>query len=425
MVTPVAPFNATVDAMRTKIRRLTFSPDEQTLTTAEIDDKINTVYNQDFPYAIKIDQLRSVYTFFTQKNIDRYPLNVNYNQGIRAPVYFEGVQGYFFKDRQQFYNMWPRWPTKNTFGSSVSGTITGITNAVEAVITSVNTLVVGDVVTFANVSGMTQINGLTGTVLAVSPTTFTVDIDSSLFGVYTAGGTWSGTTKSMSFTIQQIPFLSTMVVMGGTDANGNPIKIVDGGNINGNTNSGYLLQVTTDSVGDSVPALPVTSPIPPSLPAPSNNIGTVNYVTGQVSLTLQNSPLLAGTELTVWVSQYTVGRPYSLLFWNNEFQVRPVPDDVYKVEVETYLTPVQFMQSNETPTLLQWWQYLAFLAARKILEERMDMDGVANLMPMIKEQEGLILERQGVEEIGQRNSTIFSGSTPGQQWGYPPGGWWG
>lgn len=423
MVTPVAPFNATVDAMRTKIRRLTNSPDEYSLTTAEIDDKINTVYNQDFPYAIKIDQLRSVYTFFTQKNIDRYPLDINYNQGIRQPVYFEGVQGYFFKDRTQFYNMWPRWPTKNTFGSSVSGTITGITAVNPAVVTSANTLLVGDVVTFADVDGMTEINGLTGRVTVATATTFTVDIDASAFTPYTGGGTWSGTTRAMSFTIPQIPFLSTMVVMGGTAANGSAIKIVDGGNIGGNQTTGYLLQLTSDSVGDYVPSIPPTSPIPSSIP--SNQIGTVDYVSGQVSLTLSSSPLLAGTELTVWVSQYTVGRPYSLLFWNNEFQVRPVPDDIYKIEVETYLTPVQFMQSNETPTLLQWWQYLAFLAARKILEERMDMDGVANLMPMIKEQEGLILERQGVEEIGQRNSTIFSGSTAGQQWGFPPGGWWG
>src|ERR1700690_1980605 len=107
---PLQP-DTTVGAMRTKVRRLTVSSSEQTLPTAVIDQALNTFINQDFPYAIKLDQMRSIYNFYTAPNIDRYPLNVNYNQGIRSPVYFEGVQGFFYKDRQEFLNLWPRWPT--------------------------------------------------------------------------------------------------------------------------------------------------------------------------------------------------------------------------------------------------------------------------------------------------------------------------
>ena len=56
--------------------------------------------------------MRSVYTFYTQPYIDKYPLDVNYAQGVRGPVYFEGIQGNLLKDRQQFYNVWPKFPTR-------------------------------------------------------------------------------------------------------------------------------------------------------------------------------------------------------------------------------------------------------------------------------------------------------------------------
>ena len=107
----VATPDSTLNAIRQKVRRLTASSSESALTTANIDQYINTFYQQDFSYSIKLDQLRSVYSFYTAPNIDRYPLNVNFNQGIRSPAYCDGIEMSFFKDRQQFYNMWPKFPT--------------------------------------------------------------------------------------------------------------------------------------------------------------------------------------------------------------------------------------------------------------------------------------------------------------------------
>ena len=52
----------------------------------------------------------------------------------------------------------------------------------------------------------------------------------------------------------------------------------------------------------------------------------------------------------------------------------------------------------------------------EILRERQDFEGVENLREGFMRQEALVLERQGVEEIGQRNATIFSESTPTQGW---------
>ena len=104
--------DTTYSKIERMVRRLTASSSQASLSSADIQEGVNTFYSQDFPYAIKLDQMRSVYTFYTEPYRDRYPLDVNYNQGVRAPLYVEGIQGYFYKDRDQFYNLWPRWPTK-------------------------------------------------------------------------------------------------------------------------------------------------------------------------------------------------------------------------------------------------------------------------------------------------------------------------
>lgn len=351
--------DSTLTAIRLKVRRLTASPSEQSLTTDTIDQAINTFYQNDFPYGIKLDQMRSVYTFFTTPFIDKYPLNVNFNQGIRAPVYFEGVQGYYYKQRNEFFNMWPRLPTLNT-----------------------NTI----------------------------PT---------------------ATPQVIDYTIAAAPFLRNEVTIsfpyGSLYAH-----IKDDGK------GSLFLQAANERV--TVPSVATNNPnLFPGMDNenlsnqlsynsvnyqlyPGDNIGyycgTVNYITGAIhlDLTLVNINPTAGDPITTFVSQYQVGRPYCLLFWNNEFTIRPVPNNVYKVEVESYLTPVQFLETGDYPILNQWWQYIAFGSAMEILRERNDFDGVEGLREGFMRQEALVLERQGVEEIGQRNSTIFSGSTPNQGW---------
>ncbi len=348
----IAPADSTYAAIEQKVRRLTASSSQSALTSAIIQQAVNTFYNQDFPYAIKLDQMRSIYTIYTSPNVDRYPLDVNYNQGIRAPVYFEGIKGFFFKDRDQFYNMWPRWPT--------------------------------------------QSNPISG----------------------------DGVTTSFSFTINATPFLPTMVVLGGVDKNGTVIRVQDdGGSIAGNGNystQGNMVLITTNAVGDETSSVPITAPMPPAIPNAANIIGIVNYVTGVCTVNFPVAPA-SGKQMNLWVSQYSSGRPYTMLFWNNEFQIRPVPDNVYKVEIETYLTPVQFLTQSQNPTLNQWWQYIAYGAAIEILRERQDMEGVQNLMEGFKRQEALVLERQGVEEIGSRNTTIFTATVQGQNFGSPSG----
>jgi hypothetical protein len=416
--------DSTVVAIKKKVRRLTASASTSALSDADLDLAINTFYSQDFPYAIKTDQMRSIYTFFTQPNIDRYPLDVYYNQSVRGPVYVEGIEGVLFKDRKNFFNLWPRFPTKfQQGGTSLSGIITGATQANPAVITSPDhNLTTGAVVTISGIVGMTQLNGNNYTITVIDANDFSLNgIDSTGFGAYISGGTWTAISQTFSFIIPG-PFLSREVVIGGVDQNGNPISINDNG-------FGILNYLTPNPVFFVPDANPTTNPAIPGMynlntedPGLNNplNIGTVNYVSGQINFTLPSGISLgAGQLFTVWVSQYQTGRPYSILFWNNEFTIRPVPKLIHKVEVETYLTPVQFLASTDNPIVQQWWQMISYGVSREILRERQDMEGVANLEEGYLRQEALVLERQACEEINIPNYNIFN--SPQQQ--FCNGGW--
>ncbi len=381
----LAQANNTYSFIEQKVRRLTASSSESSLPSATIQEYVNRFYSNDFPYAIKIDQQRSVYKFITIPNVDRYPVNVNNMQGFRAPVYFQGIQGNFFKNRDQLYNLYPRYPTQ-----------------------------------FQPIGG----DGVT--------TSFTF----ILFG-----------NNQNPFPQPNFGILSTQLVIGGIDINGKPIRIIDDGGaivdangIGSNTTNGRLLFVTQNNVGDNVsinpistppnqqiPTIPPLSPLggssyydpqypqyPPNLPnaALPQYCGTVNYVTSQITVNFPVAPA-AGTMINVWAATYQVGRPYNLLFWNNELTIRPVPDNCYLCEVEVFQTPVQFMNTTDNPILNQWAEYIAFGAASEILRDRQDMEGVANLQEGFKRQEALVLERQSIEEIGQPNITLFNSTQGG------------
>lgn len=376
-MTAVLPANNTYTYIEKKVRRLTASASESALKSADIQEAVNNFYETDFPYAIKLDQTRQVIKFLTIPNVDRYPVDVNNLQGFRGPIYFEGVQGNFFKNRDQLYNLYPRTPTL-----------------------------------YQPISG----DGVT--------TTFTF----TLFG-----------NNQNPFPQPNFGILSTQVVIGGIDANGDPIRIIDDGGavvssdgIGANTTTGNLLFIQQNSVGNNVYldgsniqqlAIPGTSPLP--VPSPPVSLtpqycGTVNYITTQMTVTFPVAPA-AGTRVNVWAAQYQVGRPYNLLFWNNEFTVRPVPDGVYLCEVEAYQTPVQFMQTTDNPMLKQWAKYLSYGAALEILRDRQDVTGVQTLMEGFQRQEALVLERQANEEIGTPNITLFNSTG----FGYGYGAGWG
>ena len=58
--------------------------------------------------------------------------------------------------------------------------------------------------------------------------------------------------------------------------------------------------------------------------------------------------------------------------------------------------------------LKQWWQYLAYGAAKKVFEDSQDPEGKHAIMEEFKEQERLVLRRTIVQRTAQRTATIYT-----------------
>lgn len=136
--------------------------------------------------------------------------------------------------------------------------------------------------------------------------------------------------------------------------------------------------------------------------------GTIDYVTGEASITFNQS--ISG-DITGQNIPYVAARPQGLLFFNDIFFLRPVPDQAYKVSMESFRTPTELLASSQEPLLNEWWQYLAFGGAKKLLEDRLDVDGLAKIMPLLEEQQRLVLRRTIVQQTNERTATIYTEQT--------------
>ena len=142
----------------------------------------------------------------------------------------------------------------------------------------------------------------------------------------------------------------------------------------------------------------------------SGDIGagsTIDYVTGVYDITFDAAP---ESQETVYLSTvpYTAYKPSSILFMENEFTVRPVPDGAYSVAVTAYIRPTEMDNATDLPELSEFWQYIAIGSAIKLLQDRLDMDTVQLLMPEFQNQEKLIGRRRIVQNSGKRTATIFT-----------------
>ena len=176
--------------------------------------------------------------------------------------------------------------------------------------------------------------------------------------------------------------------------------------------------------------LPVTYPSTQfgNLVVPANNLvnapldpnNFINYLTGQYVVTFPVAPM-AGANVFSQSVPYAAGIPQAVLYYDDKFWFRPIPDQAYNVTFEAYFRPTELLSTTpaQQPELDQWWQYIAYGAAIKVFQDRMDMDSVAMLMPEFKSQQNLVNRCTIVQLTNQRSSTIFTEGSGN----YPYGGW--
>ncbi len=342
--------NSTLQAIRTKVRRITRSPSLSQLSDAQLDEYINTFILYDFPEHLRLFTLRKLLTFYTQPGVDVYDTNTTvltdplYNFknryiSVHPPVFMAGIQSFYTQWRDVFYGMWPQ---TNTIADT-------------------------------QLRGNNQSGPFTGTIAAPS--------------------------TGLPFILQRSVNFNCL------DTNGTAMVMVD--------------VPINNQIGNLTPAdVPLVAPFDTT----QNPNNYINYITGQYVITF---PQITQNSATVWFEGilYQPGKPLGMLFYDSKFTIRPVPDKVYGIQIEVDMRPTEMMNAADVPQLEQWWQYIAYGAAKKIFEDRMDLESVQQIMPEFKTQERLVLRTTLSIQANERTVTIYTqGKNYGFGW-FGPGGW--
>lgn len=156
---------------------------------------------------------------------------------------------------------------------------------------------------------------------------------------------------------------------------------------------------------------------PQTLPSP---YGQINYLTGSFTA---NFPNITQPQAIIWANYipYVAGIPTTVLYYDQKFTIRPIPDKVYPVEVQVDILPTELLLNTDNPDLKAWWQYIAFGTAIKILNDEKDLDSIQLISPGFIEQQDLVFRRT-IAQYG-KNPVYTIYNTPGNLGG---GGWgWG
>jgi hypothetical protein len=184
------------------------------------------------------------------------------------------------------------------------------------------------------------------------------------------------------------------------------------------TNSQLVPQVIVSSVNAAGAAVIAADNGTGGFVDPNNNnaplVGTVNYQTGLISGLVFGQSIASGASIATQYIPQVPSRPMAMLFYGDKFFLRPVPDQTYKVQMDVFVFPTQFINDNSVSALTEWWQYIAYGAALKILTDRLDVDGVQRIMPFFKEQQQLTIRRSIVQQTNERTMTIYSDQHDGQ-----------
>lgn len=148
------------------------------------------------------------------------------------------------------------------------------------------------------------------------------------------------------------------------------------------------------------------------------NIGTINYITGAIDITFGAAPAV-GVDITYELQVFNEAIPSAVLFFDNTFTLRPVPDKVYEVKLQVQVQPQELVADLDEPIIKQWWQCLAYGAAKKIFEDSSDYEAVRNIMDEYKRQLIFVQRRTLRNKSKDSPRTIYQqDSSPNNWWFY-------
>jgi len=355
----------------TKIRAITGTPSSDQLTDQQITDYANTYYVYTMPFELKEQVNQQPFYFSTFANQDVYPMEGGF-QTDEPMAYANGFPLVFYQDRDIFYQDWPQQYTQDQVATaSGSATFTGTTQASPIIQGTFN-------ITDGNQVLQDIGQNQTGEVLA----TGTASV-----------GPYAGTLKF--FPIQP----KTLQITAGSqsmhdDGNGNLVGAVGATGTIVYATGAYSVTFAA-AVASGVQILASYSLPNGSGILSGNGSGTINYVTGAFSATFSSIPA-NGTLIYDNYQAYQPARPQGVLFYNSEFTFRPIPDQVYQITMQGFITQVALddpTNANQIPLQTEWGQLIAYGASLEIFSDRNDLGNYEAYYPVFKRYENVALGR--------------------------------
>jgi len=341
-------FPSNLSQIRSKVRRITGRPSSAQISDSEIDIYINTFYRFDMPEHIRLESLRVNFQFTTSANIPVYDFPRNTYLTNMPPVFIAGYQSYMTQSRQNFFRTNPELNFLQQSIYTGDGT---------------------------DGSGGTY-TGQTLTNLPIVP-----GFKQNPPGAY-SDSTIAGQDVAAS-TLNWNVIVSAIGTPDATSGIAPSITLVDDG-------QGNLFDPDDTSTD------------------PAGARGTINYITGAITITNFSSAIPSGNAINVQYIPYVASRPQSVAFFQDQFMLYPIPDQAYTVSFEVYKYPTALADSTSDPQLSEWWQMLAYGASQKIFADNADFDSLSKFQPLLDEQMRLCLRRTIVQQTSERTSTIYT-----------------
>ncbi len=355
-------FPALSDAI-TKTRKLTGSSNSFQVTDAYIVQQMHSFYSYDLPAKFRSLKLKDIYTFTTNIGQDVYPFNSELYTTVNNPCRCAKREIKLFTDPWNFYGVnynWQQIDTNFATGNGTKGPYSGNTIA-SPIIASVN-----------NDPGalITRSPGVTGGSNLYFP-------QSRVQSILISANAGYRNTQNVT-----------------DDGNGNLIQIFD-------TSSGNLPQ---QQFGFNY--YRQYASVDPTI-----STASINYQTGAISGLYFDQVIPQGVPISIAYNPKVLSIPLSIMFFQNQFTLAPVPNAGYTIELTCYRQPIQALIAADlsgNPELSEWWEILAVGASKKIFENRLDSDGVIYIDKMLHERYDII-ETRTYAQIGQQQiQTIYT-----------------
>ena len=354
---PTFPLFPTLANAVTKTRKLTGSSNSFQVTDSYIVQQMHSFYSYDLPAKFRSLKLKDIYTFTTNVGQDVYPFNSELYITVDQPCYCAKRELRLFSDPWNFYGVNYNWQKMDNFaaGNGTTGPYSGFTTAFPLVHS------------FNNDPGPQTSPNLYFPQSRVQNVLITANV---------IGPNGIGQTQNVT-----------------DDGQGNLIQIFQTSN---STNQEYGWTYYRQ-YASSTPSTPGNA--------------TINYQTGAITGLVFAEGIPDGTPIQIQYNPKQLSIPLSIMFYQNQFTLAPVPDAGYTIELTCYRQPIQALLSasmSGNPELSEWWEILAVGAAKKIFEERLDSDGVIFIDKMLKERYDVIETRTYAQIGQQRINTIYT-----------------